>query len=157
MINRCFKKKISFILTVCSYHVTYALSESTLYSCLNVKELLARSRREIWSLSDCNWTRTDYHLVHKRTLNHLAKMTKWLSVRLWIKWLWVQVRLQSLKFYLGLSGKKIEEKCSKEVLYSDIFSHCWIGVAAQILTPNNLEQAKYTFPDVSVKKNHWGD
>ena len=35
-------------LTVCSYHVTYTFqSESTLYSCLNVKELLARSRREI--------------------------------------------------------------------------------------------------------------
>ena len=34
--------------TVCSCHVTYAFeSESTLYSCLNVKELLARSRREI--------------------------------------------------------------------------------------------------------------
>ena len=31
-----------------SYHVTYAFqSESTLYSCLNVKELLARSRRVI--------------------------------------------------------------------------------------------------------------
>ena len=31
-------------LTVCSYHVTYAFqSESTLYSCLNVKELLARN------------------------------------------------------------------------------------------------------------------
>ena len=35
-------------LTVCSYHVTYSFqSEFTLYSCLNVKELLARSRREI--------------------------------------------------------------------------------------------------------------
>ena len=35
-------------LTVCSYHVTYAFqSESTLYSCLNVKVLLAQSRREI--------------------------------------------------------------------------------------------------------------
>ena len=34
---------------VCSYHVTYAFqSESTLFSCLNVKELFARSRREIW-------------------------------------------------------------------------------------------------------------
>ena len=34
-------------LTVCSYHVTSAFqSESTLYSCLNAKELLARSRRE---------------------------------------------------------------------------------------------------------------
>ena len=38
--------------TVCSYHVTYAFqSESTLYNCLNV---IARNRRKIWSLSDCN-------------------------------------------------------------------------------------------------------
>ena len=35
-------------LTVCFYHVTYAFqSESRLCSCLNVKELLAQSRREI--------------------------------------------------------------------------------------------------------------
>ena len=46
----------------------------TLYSCLNVKELLARSRRKIWSLSDCNWTRTHNHFVRKRTVNHLAKL-----------------------------------------------------------------------------------
>ena len=33
-------------LTVCSYHVTYSFqNESTLCSCLNVKELLARNRR----------------------------------------------------------------------------------------------------------------
>ena len=43
-------------------------------SCLNVKELLARSRREIGSLSDCNRTRTRSHLVYKRTLKHLAKL-----------------------------------------------------------------------------------
>ena len=60
------KIKNGRIMTVCSYHVTYASqSESTLYSCLNVKELLAQSRREILSLSDCNWTRTHNHLVHK--------------------------------------------------------------------------------------------
>ena len=42
------KLKGSSKLTVSSCHVTYAFeSESTLYSCLNVKELLARSRREI--------------------------------------------------------------------------------------------------------------
>ena len=34
--------------TVCYYHVTYTFqSESTLYSCLNVKELLARNKRDI--------------------------------------------------------------------------------------------------------------
>ena len=41
------KKSKYWKLSVCFYHVTYAFqSESTLYSCLNVKELLARSRRE---------------------------------------------------------------------------------------------------------------
>ena len=51
-------------MTACSYHVTYAFqSESTLYNCLNVKELLARNRREIWSLKDCNRIRTHDHLV----------------------------------------------------------------------------------------------
>ena len=35
-------------MAVCSYHVTYGFqSESALDSCLNVKELLARNRREI--------------------------------------------------------------------------------------------------------------
>ena len=34
-------------ITACSYHVTYAFqNESTLYSCLNVRELLARNRRD---------------------------------------------------------------------------------------------------------------
>ena len=71
-----------------SCHVAFE-DESTLYSCLNVKELLAQSRREIGSLSNCNWTRTHKHLVHKRTLNYL-------TVRFWNKWLWVWVQLQSL-------------------------------------------------------------
>ena len=40
-------------LTLCYYHVTYApQSESTLYSCLTVKELLAGNRSSVWSLSD---------------------------------------------------------------------------------------------------------
>ena len=67
-------------LTVCSYHVTYALQiESTLYICLNTKELDSLSRHDIWSLSDCNGTQTHNHLVRKQTLNHLSKLTKWLS------------------------------------------------------------------------------
>ena len=85
--------------TVCSCHVTYMFeSESTLYSCLNVKELHAWSRRETWRWSDCNWTRTENHLVLKQTLNHLAKLAslaKWLSVRLRTKWFSVRVQLQS--------------------------------------------------------------
>ena len=77
------KSKLS-LRTVCSYHVIYAFqSESTRYSCLNVKELLTRSRCEIWGLSDCN-------LTHNSTLttenSRLASLAKWLSVRSWTKW-----------------------------------------------------------------------
>ena len=59
------------------------------------------------NLNDCNWTRTQYHLVHQRTLNRLAKLaslaslTKWLSVRLRTKWFWVRVQLQSLKLQIS--------------------------------------------------------
>ena len=67
-------------LTLCTCHVTYVFeSESTLYSCLYLMELLASSRREIWRLSDCNWTRTKNHWVLKRTLNILTKLAKWSS------------------------------------------------------------------------------
>ena len=43
------KAETNFLkLTVCSYFVTYAFqSESTLCSCMNVKELLAQSRGKI--------------------------------------------------------------------------------------------------------------
>ena len=54
-------------------------SESTLYICLNVKELLCQNNREKWRVSDSNWTRTHSSIVRKRTLNHLAKLAKWLS------------------------------------------------------------------------------
>ena len=67
-------------LTVCSYHVTYRFhSEFTLYSCLNVKDLFARNRRDICILSDYSAGRTHNHLVDKRTLNHSAKLAKCLS------------------------------------------------------------------------------
>ena len=57
------------LLTVSLYHVTYTFqSESTLYSCLNVKKLLARSRHQIWSLSDCNWTWTQKHFDYLRDI-----------------------------------------------------------------------------------------
>ena len=67
-------QKALFKLVVCYYHVTYAFgSESTLYSCLNVKELLARNRRDVWSLCNDNGIRTHNRLGRKRTLNHLAE------------------------------------------------------------------------------------
>ena len=50
-------------------------SESTLYSCLNVKELLAQSRGKTWTLNDCNWTGNQNHLAHKQTLERTLSQT----------------------------------------------------------------------------------
>ena len=47
--------------------------------CLNVKELLARGSRHIWSLRDSNQIRTKGHLIAKRTLKYLAKLATSLS------------------------------------------------------------------------------
>ena len=66
--------------TVCYYYVTYAFhSETRLSTWLNVKVVLARAFRDIWSLSKCNRTQTNNHLFCKRTLNHLAILIKLLS------------------------------------------------------------------------------
>ena len=87
-----------------SCHVTYAFqSESTLYSCLDAKQLLARSRREIWKLRDYNWTPTQNHLVLKRTLNHLAKLVKWLSCVL-STYLYGAFDCMFLSFHVRISG-----------------------------------------------------
>ena len=56
-------RQSTILLTVCSYHVMYAFqSESTLYSSHSI---VARNRREIWSLSDCNGTRTHFSNIYK--------------------------------------------------------------------------------------------
>ena len=77
----CFYKHWTWLrrisLTKYYYHVTCQYqNESTLYSCLNVKELLARNRPHIWSLSDNNGIRTHNQLVRKRTLNHCSFTNK---------------------------------------------------------------------------------
>ena len=62
------------LMTVCSYHVTYAFqSESTLFNCL------ARNRRDIWIFRDSKGIWTHNHLVRKRTLNHVGKLTSLLD------------------------------------------------------------------------------
>ena len=90
-------------MTACFYYVTYVFqSESTLYICLDVQELLARNRRHIWSLNLCNGTQIHNHLVPIH--NHkLASFAKWLSARLRPKWLQVRVPLQSSNLVLEIS------------------------------------------------------
>ena len=117
-------------LTVCYYHVKYAFqSESTLYSCLNVKELFAWNRWDIWILSDCNVSGTHKHLVCKRKLNHLVKLAKQLSCVvssclygafdcIFLSWhvrsyhvIW-SVWLNGWVFVYKLSGCGFESRCS---------------------------------------------
>ena len=63
-----------------SYHLKSIFqSESTLYKCLNVNEIIGGSRHHVWRLSDCNETRSWNHLVCKGALNHSVKLAKWLS------------------------------------------------------------------------------
>ena len=90
--------KNQFLAIVCmllSCHVR-VLEWITLYSCLNAEELLAQNRRDIWS--DCNEVLTHKYLVRKRTLNHLAKLTKWL------------VWLNGCVFVCKLSGCGLESR-----------------------------------------------
>ena len=127
---------IKTIMSVSSCHVTYTFqSESTLSSCLNVRELLAQGRRKIWYLSDCNWIRTQNHLVRKRTLNRLAK---WLSVCLQTKWFWLRVQLQLLKTIMQpfLHYLKINSPPNKVVQTKNLV-HCLIE--ASVFFNNNLK------------------
>ena len=83
-----------------SCHVRFS---EWIYSCLNFKELLARNRRDIWSLIDSNKIWIHNHLVPKQTLNHLVKLAslaKWSSVCLRTKWLWIGIPLLSLKLHI---------------------------------------------------------
>ena len=77
------------LLTLCYYHVTYLFqSESTLYSCLNVKELPAWNKHDIWSLSGSNVIRSHNHL-------------EWLSVRSRTKRLLVRIPLLPLRYFIN--------------------------------------------------------
>ena len=108
------KTKVVFGCMFLSCHVRVS---EWIHSSLNVKELLAWSRRGIWSLSEVTATgfepttlmshtcfKKNLHSVvawmsieFRFTLKH-AVWLKWLSVHLRAKWLWVRI---SLLLWLG--------------------------------------------------------
>ena len=51
---------------------------------------------------DKNHSNAPYRLVLTKQFNHLASLAKWLSVRLWTRWLWVRIQLQSNKKVISL-------------------------------------------------------
>ena len=94
-------------LTVCSYNVGLMFqSEFILYSCMNVKELLAWNRHYIWRFSDCNEIWTYNHLDCKQTLDHLVKFNQTILASLaklsvdvgWTKRMWDWLPLNHLNF-----------------------------------------------------------
>ena len=94
--NECLRN----IVAVCYYHLTYVFHcESTLYSCLNVKDVIAQNRCNIYNLSDSNGIRTHSHWARKRTLKNLAKLSKWLCVILQTKWSWVRISFLPLRWH----------------------------------------------------------
>ena len=96
--------------------------------CLNVKELLARNRHNIWSLFDCNRSRTHNHLACKQAPKHLVpkrvrgiirtfsqvhrtyKYSQHSSIMVIVA-LWLTVFLQ-------LTGCGFESCCSHLILFS---------------------------------------
>ena len=69
-------------LTVCHYHVTYTFqSESTLCSCLNVKELLTQNRHDIWSLSDSR-VQINVNKLNRKKIASLKDCYRWETLNL---------------------------------------------------------------------------
>ena len=103
--------------------------------CLNAKELLARSRRHIWNLSDSDVIRTHNHLVRKQTLNHLDKMTYMVEC-LWCLSVW----LNGWVFVYKPSGCGFESRCCHLTLYICTSIHidflCVYSLEQQLFWPH---------------------
>ena len=89
-----------FWVVICTVHLKEYSCH--VYSCPNVKELLVWRRREILNLIYCTWNRTQNDLGRKRLLNHLTKLTKWLSCVL-STYLYSEYNCISLSCHLRIS------------------------------------------------------
>ena len=127
-------------------HVTHEFRSESIHSIVyvNVKEILARSRRHIWNLSDNNGIQTHNHLFRQRTLRHLAKLAKRLScvVSTYLygvfdcMLLWVRILLMSLE--TSFSWVKVNEVNSLR-FYKNILCHsCPVATKCCVLELNSL-------------------
>ena len=83
----------------CQVHISHWINTLQLPECQGTP---CSNRCDIWSLSECNRTRTHNHLLRKRTLKPFSHLSKWLSVRLRTKWHTGNVRniLQDCFFFI---------------------------------------------------------
>ena len=52
------------------------------------------------------------HLIRKWTTNHSVSLAKWYSFRLQSNWLWVQIQLKSLNFFLNYRLQIHSKSCN---------------------------------------------
>ena len=100
-------------LTVYSRHVTYAFqSESALYNCLNIKELLTRSMRKRWHdknlHSKVTWQGWHDKGAMTRTYSQMHRTSKYSehSSIIWLVW------LNGCAFVYKLSSSEFKSSCS---------------------------------------------
>ena len=67
----------SFVVIVLIFcHILAIKNQPTYLNILNIYRLYKTKKKKISQSFDCNWIRTQNHLVLKGTLNHLAKLAK---------------------------------------------------------------------------------
>ena len=84
-------EKVHWLYVLVMSRTRFRVNPHSIVAWMSRNSLFKAGAKSEW-LSDCNWTRTQSHLVRKQTLNHYAK----LSVHLQANWFWVRVQLQSL-------------------------------------------------------------
>ena len=57
--------------------LSFDFASRSAFVALQLIQVSLHFKTSCWN--DCNWARTQNHLVLKRTINHLAKLAKWLS------------------------------------------------------------------------------
>lgn len=106
--NRCYKVNKTIMLQLQQWHFIWILCFHRFMYPIRVilwMETLAQYRGDIWSQIHLG-TRTHIHLVCKWTHHHtaiLVSLTKWLSIRIRIERLWVQVPLK-LTMHRNMKG-----------------------------------------------------
>ena len=96
--------------------------------CLNVKELLARSRYHIWSLSDSNVIRIQNYLVRKRTLKPFSQTSQMIELcceYLSVSCIWLFAIIMS-RTIIRVNPHSIVYLNVKEILALNCFSNLQI-------------------------------
>ena len=138
-----------------------SLSESTLYSWLSVKELLAGNRRDICGLIDCNGAWTHSHLVRKRTRSHRLNGWAYKLSGCGLESRYSHLNSDCSNLIISLSLCQIWLPSCKKCLYSEffwsVFSRIWTEYGGlhnkspySVRMPVNKDQKNSEYKHVAV-------